>query len=267
MQLAHALKKTLMLIIFSVLLNGITMSAVAASEVTVITYGDSITAGLKRTASGVLTCPQGVDVEPGRYGDPRDVCYGNGALNVGGYQTDLVDAISAAGFTPKISNYGYSGISTSIMSSRRGSVLSLPGAQYVLILGGANDAVDNVSRRTVLANLTTIVNDVKNRGMIPVITTVTRNTSNGAVYDVITGRYAEDLRAYAASNNVLLADARAAMTANWSSFHSGDGLHLGPLGDQTLADLYFQEMGLVGVGSDASINSISASLYLLLLSD
>ncbi|MFT6407158.1 MAG: lysophospholipase L1-like esterase [Arenicella sp.] len=265
MTLAHAIKKPLMLILFSFLLSGFAVSASFAQEVKIITFGDSLTAGLKRDASKNVTCPDGVALEPGRFGDSRMVCYGNGAVNAGGYQTDLATAISDIYFTPKIVNYGFSGMSTDGMLSQRSAVLSsLPGAQYVLILGGANDAVAGISRSTVLSNLTVIVNDVRNRGMIPIITTVTRNTRDAA-FDSRSALYADDIRQYAANSNVLLADARAAMLPVWGDFNSGDGLHLGPLGDQTLANLYFQSIGLVGTGAAGKKTSGLIAAYMLLL--
>ena len=169
-------------------------------------------------------------------------------------------------FVPQIVNFGFSGISTAEMLSVRGTVLSsLTGAEYVLILAGANDAVAGISQSTVVSNLTVIVNDVRSRGMIPVITTTTRNTRE-PILDLRTDRYAREIRDYASANEVLLADARAAMVPDWDDFHSGDGLHLGDLGNETLASLYFQALDLESRVTGDNTNFIPA-IFLLLLEE
>lgn len=286
-------KKLLTLIVLSVSLSTYAASGVAVEEIKIITFGDSLTAGLIRDSSDNISCPAGVSLEPGRFGseptpspptdptdpdepvepvepvepdEPRNGCYGNGALNVGGYQTKLADSISVMEFVPQIVNFGFSGISTAEMLSARGTVLSsLTGAEYVLILAGANDAVAGISQSTVVSNLTVIVNDVRSRGMIPIITTTTRNTRE-PILDLRTDRYAREIRDYASANEVLLADARAAMVPDWDDFHSGDGLHLGDLGNETLASLYFQALDLESRLTDDNINFIPA-IFLLLLEE
>lgn len=285
MQLANAVKRPLLSMFLGLCLGSTWPTIASSQEIRIITFGDSLTAGLKRDTRENVTCPSGVSREPGRFivdngggnednEDGEDAeepevmfgCYGNGALNVGGYQPNLVNAIEAQGYTPLISNQGFSGINTSQMLGIRGTVLSsLSGAEYVLIMAGANDAVLGISRSTLISNISVLVQDVRNRGMVPILATTTRNTRS-PVFDITTGLYASDIRDYAEDNEVLLADARAAMVPDWDDFHSGDRLHLGTLGDQTLADVYFDVLDSIRFGSGQS-SLIIAPVIMLLLDD
>ena len=221
-------------------------SKASAADVKILTYGDSLTAGLKQNVNGVITCPAGVDAEIGRYpsNDPRVVCYGNGVINKGGYQAVLVDLISGVRVSPEVINFGYSGIETFQMVNTMGQVFSSqPNVDFILIFGGANDAYKGRSSGTVVANLSLIVDEAKRLGIVPVITTVTRNSGNSSA-DFYADRYSSAIKMYASANNILLADARNIMYSNWNSFNSGDGLHLNASGDNALANVYFNVLGI-----------------------
>lgn len=238
------------------------VSVQAATGLDIVTYGDSITAGLSRTFSEVVTCPAGVSFEPGRFDvdDTRDVCYGNGVINQGGYQPTLVNLLIDDGFTPAISNYGFSGIRTDQMISMLSGILSArPNAQYVVIMAGANDAVADVSTSTVVANLSIMVASVQNAGLIPVVATVTPNT-RAVNFERNSRKYSDAIRVYAESNNILLADSREAVGSDWLNNHSGDNLHLSEAGNIVLANVVYSSLSL-----DPPQNIIVAPIISLLL--
>lgn len=242
-------------------------SSQAASNLDIISYGDSITAGLARTSGEVVSCPDGVSLEPGRYEDePRDACYGNGVINQGGYQPTLVNLFTLDEFTPSISNYGFSGIRSDQMIPMISSIISArPRAEYIVIMAGSNDAVEGVSSSTVIANLASMVSLAKSRGLIPVISTVTPNT-RATEFERKAREYSEDIRIYAASSGVLLADSRAALGADWMDNHSGDGLHLNGVGNTILANLIHTTLGLNLPQPGASKDIILVPILDLLLS-
>lgn len=211
-----------------------------------VTYGDSITAGVFRTGSGVVTCPQGVSREPGRFDDEdtREVCYGNGAVNKGGYQPKLFSLLMDDGYAPSISNYGYSGIRSDQMVPFVLSIISQrPSATHYLIMAGANDAANDVSTSTLIANLSAMVSQVQAQGLTPVISTVTRNFIKSA-FDVKTGQYSQAIRSYAQANDILLVDSNAALGPNWGNLHSGDGLHLNGQGNDILSSVIHSSLNL-----------------------
>lgn len=259
-------------------------SAQSSTSLEIITYGDSLTAGLSRTSSDVITCPEGVNKGPARFEpepepevptegeDPvvpvvpeelREGCYGDGAINKGGYQPTLATLFSADGFTPLISNYGFSGIRTDQLISRLSGVISTrPNAKYVIIMAGANDAVEGINSSTVLANLSVMVSQVQSRGLIPIISTVTPNI-RGIEFERKAKQYSEAIRGYAATNSILLADSRAALGSDWQNNNSGDGLHLSEIGNTILASLFNTTLNL----KTSQDVIILVPIYDLLLSD
>lgn len=221
-------------------------TAALAAELNIITLGDSITAGLNRTNTFVITCPVGVAIETNRYDseDSRLLCYGNGAINKGGYQPFLQEVFEQDGHTPFISNFGFSGIrSDQMISELNGALTSSPSADYILIMGGTNDIDASVSTSTVVANLSFIVDGAKSAGLIPVIATVIRDTRSAA-RDAKASQYAQGIRDYANANQILLADPRSSMGNNWGFFHSGDGLHLMDTGNSQLSDDFYNALNI-----------------------
>jgi lysophospholipase L1-like esterase len=235
--------------------------AASPGSFNLVTYGDSITAGVFRTENGIVTCPEGVSREPGRYGDDtREVCYGNGVINKGGFQPALSSLLMEDGYTPSISNYGYSGIrSDEMIPFVLNIIFQRPSATHFLIMAGANDASREVSTSTVIANLSAMVSQVQAQGLTPIIATVTRNTSDSA-FDAKTVQYSQAIRIYAAANNILLADSSAALNSNWGDYNSGDGLHLNVEGNNILSSVVHSSLNL-DVRGDFIVSPI---LHLLL---
>lgn len=211
----------------------------AATNIDIITFGDSLTAGLYRNSSGVVTCPPGVSNQLNPY---NGVCNGNGVINRGGYQPTLVNLLLNDSFMPVVANYGYSGIRTDQMVSRISSIIAArPNAQYILIMGGANDAYAGVSSSTVIANLSIIINQSKGQGLIPVIATVTPN-STSASRNQKTQQYSQAIRNYAAANQILIVDSRVGLGANWNANNSGDGVHYNANGNVILGGLFYSAL-------------------------
>jgi lysophospholipase L1-like esterase len=233
----------------------------------IITYGDSLTAGLSRTFNGVVSCPDGVSLEVGRYNDgPDDLrlgCYGNGAMNKGGYQPELALMFEQENFVPSIANYGYSGIRSDQMIPGLIRVVNAagPDTDYIVIMAGANDAVEGISTSTVIANLSAMVTQAQGQGLVPIISTVTRNIRASA-FDLKTAQYSEAIRVYAVNNNILLADSSAALSGNWLNYNSGDGLHLNEDGNSILAAVMHEAFDL-----DANNKVIMVPIINILLDD
>lgn len=230
----------------------------------IIAFGDSITAGLIRTNQGGVSCPPGVSLEPARFSSSAFDCYGNGVANRGGYQPILQSALNSRGIQTNIFNWGFSGIETPTMIGQLTSVLnSRPNAQYVLILGGANDAFEGFSTSTVVQNLQSMINLVRSRNMTPIIGTVTPITLSSSL-DAITTRYSSAIKQLAQSTNTLIADHHSLMrpTFNSTPLHSGDRLHLNTAGNQVVASAWLEALDLTGPSA-----AIPAVLFLLLNDD
>jgi len=207
-----------------------------AQSLSIITYGDSITAGLKRTGSGSKSCPSGVQQRS------NGNCYGNGVQGVGGYQPRLKSLLVNDGNSVLIYNYGVSGIRTDeMLDDLNGTLNARSSSNYVLIMGGANDAYSNFSRFTVRANLLAMVNRVKSVGKTPILATVTPNTVSSSL-SVRVASYNTQIREIATSSNIILADQFAALNPNWSANQSGDNLHVGSRGDSVMADTWYARM-------------------------
>ena len=250
-----------------VFLAGLVPSTLSAGgqsrDLEIITYGDSITAGLSRVG-GVISCPSGVSLEPARYSESGVGCYGNGVANVGGYQVTLKAMLDLDGYLTSVYNWGFSGIQTATMISQLSAVLDAqPASSYVLILGGANDAFEVISKSTVRHNVEVMADIVLGRGMIPVLATPTPITVSGSLNKRVNG-YAEEIRNLASQRNFLLADHNAIMSAAWESvpFHSGDQLHLSSAGNLQMGMDWHETLGL-----EPFLVPALAPIYLLLLDD
>ncbi len=231
----------------------------------IISYGDSITAGLSRTQSGgAINCASGVSLEQAQFSESGTGCYGNGVANVGGYQVSLKTMLDLDGYLTSVYNWGFSGIQTSAMVSELSAVLDAqPDSDYVLILGGANDAFEVISKSTVRHNIEVMADMVLARGMIPVIATPTPITVSGTLNKRIDD-YVDEIKSLASQRNFLLADHNGIMDAGWHAvpYHSGDFLHLGTPGNLQMASNWYQTLGL-----DPFMAPVLAPVYLLLLDD
>ena len=132
------------------------------------------------------------------------------------------------------------------------------------ILAGANDSPYHVEPDAFMANIDSMVQMAKKAGVpVMLITPTGRADKDGPTEPLDT--YAVLMRAYAATNNIVLADAnkyfRAAVddpltatTGTWGLTTTRDGVHLNPLGDRAVARSIIAAMGL----TDAEIAAVEA---------
>ena len=240
------------------------ISAISATELGIISYGDSITAGLIRVTGGSISCPPGVALEPPLFADFDGlVCNGNGAEGVGGYQTILKSKLEELGFDTSIYNFGYSGLFTFEMRDLLNLTISAePDADYVLIMGGANDAFNGISGSTVLFNFQSMINTACANSMIPVVTSVTRRVSPDSInstvinYNNLINSISNPSSCSSKNIELIIADQ---YTATIDGFNFSDGLHLTETGNTNMANEWFSALNLERISS-----IIMAPIYLLL---
>lgn len=246
---------------------GINLQPVSAQEeVTLLTFGDSITAGLIEAQGSTADCPPGVVLDESYSGSGDDRCFGYGAEGVGGYQPGLKTLIEELGYQVSIYNYGYSGINTSLMRSIDSSVFDQkPDSDYVLIMGGANDVFDDdISASTVKDNLQSMVNTACAKGMIPVLATITRNHVS-STYTSISSSYNNEIReidTQSSACDVLQAEQYYALYDR--SNYGIDGLHLSSQGNSNMVDEWFAALALPSLLLQFNSEYLPAVIMLLL---
>jgi lysophospholipase L1-like esterase len=82
----------------------------------------------------------------------------------------------------------------------------------------------------------------------PIIATVTPNTARSDGY-IIPNYYNPAIRSLASDKGVALADQYAAMASNWTSYNSGDGLHISDAGERVMAQTWLNVMDLSRINS------------------
>lgn len=201
-----------------------------ASNPDILTVGDSITAGLARSAGGVITCAAlgGAVLAANLQG----LCKGNGQQGVGGWQPRLTTLTGE-----RLYNYGNTGETTAAIESRFTSHLATRASGYVLIMGGTNDVIFGVPTATIIANLVKMINAAKADGRIPIV---------GTIPPLLQGQFANRDNAVVQLNmaikniaDVTIADHYQALVGNWSANTSGDFIHLGTAGNNVVAQTWF----------------------------
>ncbi len=189
-----------------------------------IAYGDSITQGKKRNASGH------------EWGVTQPV---NGA-QYGGYTEELKAKLTPDIDVVKIYNQGYHGENSLGGALRVDNVIAQHSdANCILIMYGANDPYQGIGPSSTKANVKIMAEYARNHAVVPIIATITPNTS-GSINTSI-GSYNSKIRAYVeetatqAEDRISLADQGVVMNTNWNAYHSGDGLHLNDTGYEVMA--------------------------------
>ncbi len=194
------------------LLLGVWPRAASATD-TVVTFGDSITAG---------------------YGS---VPYSTYLQQKVGSQATLV-------------NEGLPGEFTGDGANRISSVLSNDHPKYILIMEGANDADWGFSASTVKFNLGVMVDKSIAAGAIPIISTVTPNIREQLTVS-IENDYNPNIAALAAEKGITLVDSYGAVVANWPNL-TFDGLHPNEEGAKILANVFFAALPYRDAGGGSS---------------
>jgi len=204
-------------------------SAAHAQENTsneILTMGDSLTAGLFGNAFGFIRCAALGNIPIAA--DNQRSCRGDGRINVGGWQPILKSITGLNSF-----NFGNTNDNTAEMVNRFQSALAQRPSKYVLILGGTNDVIQNRSRAETIANIERMIRETRAANRIPIV---------GTIPPLLFGRFAfansrvEELNdLIRAIPDVEIADHHAILVTNWAAYHSGDTIHLGPGGNQIVA--------------------------------
>lgn len=216
-------------------------AAALGDSFSILAYGDSITAGLKRDADrniwGITSPPQGA--------------------RVGGYEPPLETKISQnTNHTAYVYNWGKHGELTQDGVNRIDGVLASRSAQFLLLMEGANDITRGVSPGTVKFNLGVMIDKVRAQGVEPVLATITPQSGND-----VTG-WNSQIVALAAGKGVLLADQYSAINSNFGLFNSGDGLHINDIGDEKMADTWLVTLGN-SLPDDPTVNIAPIIQFLL----
>jgi len=190
----------------------------------VAAIGDSITAGLMRDSSNVITCPH-VNLS----------CNGNGVMNVGGFSPFLATQLTNQGYVTNVFNWGYSGAISRQLVDRISSVISISSPTHITIMAGANDATQNISDNTLKFNIEVMAQNAISKNVIPVLSTVTPDPRNIS-YQAEINKYNVGIREIAQRLGLSLADQFTKMNENFSLYNSGDLKHFNNLGNLKMAE-------------------------------
>lgn len=216
-------------------MTSITVNAQQNINTDILTMGDSITAGLAGNG-GVIRCAAlgGIVVASNN----QRSCRGDGRQNVGGWQPILRNLTGSNTF-----NFGNSGETTDEMIARFQSTLASRSSKYVLIMGGTNDVIQNRPRADTINDIQSMINTSLAANRIPIV---------GTIPPLLLGRFASiNPRVIALNNaikaleNVEVTDHYAALVTNWGVNNSGDTIHLGSLGNQIVAQGWFEAISRV----------------------
>lgn len=133
-------------------------------------------------------------------------------------------------------NRGKNGEQTGKGVSRISSVLADDKPTYILIMEGANDANWGVSSSTLKFNLGVMIDRSRAFGATPILGNVTPNTRNSQTVS-IANDYNPAITALAGEKGVTLVDAYGTVANNWANL-SWDGLHPNEAGAKLLADQF-----------------------------
>jgi len=211
----------------------ISVSNAQTQPLVIAALGDSITAGLMRDNRPVITCPHS-----------NSNCDGNGAVNFGGYAPFLATKLTNEGFFANVLNWGYSGAKTSEIVNRVSSIISSSSPTHMTIMLGANDAVFNISSTTVKFNIEMMARNAMSKNVIPILGTVTPDPRTSTFQANINAINA-DIRELSQQLEVPLADQFTKMNENFALYHSGDLKHFNNIGNEKMADEWFDAIETV----------------------
>ena len=176
----------------------LSVSAAEAAD-TIVTFGDSITAGTGSTP----------------------------------YSSFLQEKV---GGKATVINRGKPGEQTGNGTKRISSVLAGDKPKYILIMEGANDAIWGVSSSTLKFNIGVMIDKSRAAGATPIVGNVTPNTRQSLTVS-IRNDYNPAISSVAAAKGVALVDAFGAVVDKWSTL-TYDGLHPNAAGSSILADQF-----------------------------
>ena len=230
-----------------------------AKDITILSVGDSITAGLKLNGSqDFWFCPAN-----GVVTSTFQQCNGNGVLNRGGFQPDLRAQFAQNGIDASIYNWGFAGEESFELFFRVVDAMETRPADYVFILAGVNDLNDNFTPQFTAFNIVLMMEAVLERGLIPIVGTITPHLGDPSFNPKIE-LINSFIRFHAEELNVAVAEHYQALIGSWVSggLNSGDGLHVSDAGDAVIAREWVKAFEI-----SQTLNQITITPILQLLLD
>lgn len=220
------LKNKSNLIIFNIwIFIGLTLLSFNAAATTFLTLGDSLTAGLYKSAE-YSYCPP----TDRSYSDSgQAACAGNGVKNLGGYQPYLAYLLNATTY-----NYGVSAATSSQVAELANSVLSRTSVDYVVILAGTNDVILDIPTSTIVDRISSMVDLSIQGGSIPIVLTIPPLT--GSAFEDKSDKVIELNSQLMNKFSNYIVDSYSSLNTNWLSNHSGDRVHLNDNGNKLIAE-------------------------------
>ena len=183
----------------------------------IIAFGDSITAG---------------SIDPA-------------GSDAGGYPLVLQQIYDNHGMAVQVDNEGLPGERTTHGVDRISTVLSRhAGANYLLLLEGANDVIGGISPQTLVHDLGIMIDKTRASGVSPLVATLTPEEKYGNT-PLITNTINPEIKALAAQKGIPLVDLYSAVAASWSAW-SWDGLHPNYDGMYAIASTWYAQIPING---------------------
>ena len=165
--------------------------------------------------------------------------------DAGGYPMVLQQIYDNHGQAVTVRNAGNPGERTTHGVNRISSVLSrYSGANFLLLLEGANDVIGGVSVPTIIHDLGVMIDKTKAKGITPLIATLTPEEKYGNT-DLIANTINPQIASLASEKGITLVDLYAATSASWSAW-SWDGLHPNYDGMYAIASTWYAHIPIGG---------------------
>jgi len=223
----------LSLLLVTVLLGSVTADA---GTFTVFAFGDSITQGLQRNASGAEW-----GVRSPQYGTRLPST--NGDMGYAPVLEKLVRSGSGGKDKALVYNWGYRGERSSTGVNRISRVLASRPADFILIMEGANDLYAGISPDTTKFNVGAMADKALNQGVLPILGGVTPNTNSSNGY-IVWQYYYPLIYNAAYERGIPFVDMYNPFAGprgeRWAGYNSGDGLHLNSTGYSFMAELWYE---------------------------
>jgi len=194
-----------------------TLTFTMASAEEIIAFGDSITAG--------SIDPAGSDT--GGYPLVLQQIYDNHSLAVRVYNE---------GVPGERTTHGVNRISTALRRHK--------GANFLLLLEGANDVIAGISPQTLIHDLGVMIDKTRAAGVSPLIATLTPEEKHGNT-PLIVKTINPEIKTLAAQKAVPLVDLYSKVAPSWSVW-SWDGLHPNYDGMYAIASAWYAQIPIAG---------------------
>jgi lysophospholipase L1-like esterase len=163
-----------------------------------------------------------------------------------GYEIELEALIDANLWASQVINSGKSGERTSNGVNRLVQILNTYSLDYVLLLEGTNDILNDVSYETTLYNLGIMVDYCISYNVTPIIATlppmkIDASGSRGGYIDEIPNYYNPGIKDIASEKGITVCDQYAAFDGGWNSY-SDDGIHPNEAGYSVMAQTWYDSI-------------------------